>query len=522
MKTAVEELSPTRVRLNVEVPFEELKPSLDKAYREVSKQVRIPGFRPGRVPPRVIDMRVGRGAVLTEAVNDALPEFYGKAVEESEIRPLGQPDVDLKKLEDGEDLEFTIDVEIRPKLELPDLSTLTVTVDNAAVTDEDVEEYLTGLRERFASLKTADRAAEDGDYVSIDLSASVDGEQVEDAQASGLSYKIGSGEMLDGLDEALAGLSAGESKTFTSELSGGEKAGEEAEVSVTVQSVKIQELPELDDEFAQMASEFDTLEELREDTRKNLAQQKKYAQTNQARERSVEALIEALDIPLPEKFAEHEFGHAKETVDNQLERLQMTLEQYLENQDEEQTPEEFENELRSEAEKSVRTGIALDYVVESEEIEVSQAELSYFVAEQAQRMGVPPQALAQQLAQAGQLNVAMTEVARSKASSVLSEKVKVTDEDGNEIDVKALVEELNAEMESMMAAQMAAAQAAQEGEGAEGTDAAEAAEAAEGDAPAAVEGEVVSSDEAPAADAEAAGEAPAADAENADAENADA
>ena len=461
MKTAVEELSPTRVRLSVEVSFEELKPSLDKAYREVSKQVRIPGFRPGRVPPRVIDMRVGRGAVLTEAVNDALPEFYGKAVEESEVRPLGQPDVDIKQLDDGKDLEFTVEVEVRPKLELPDLSTLAVTVDNSTVSDEDIDEYLNGLRERFASLKTADRPAEDGDYTSIDLSASVDGEPVEDAQASGLSYKIGSGTMLDGLDEALIGMSAGESKTFPTELAGGDKAGEQADVTVTLQSVKVQELPELDDDFAQLASEFDTLEELREDTRKNLQQTRKYQQTSQARERAVDALVESLDIPLPEKFTEHELGHARETVENQLTRLQMTMEQYLEAQ--EQTSEEFEEELRKEAEKGVKTGLALDELASAEDITVSQAELSYFVADQAQRMGVPPQQLAQQLTEAGQVGVAMTEVARSKATALLAEKVKVTDEAGNEVDVKALVEELNSEVEAAIAAQAAqAAQAANE------------------------------------------------------------
>jgi trigger factor len=401
----------------------------------------------------VIDMRIGRGAVLSEAVNDALPEFYGKAVEEAEVSPLGQPEVDITQLDDGKDLTFTAEVEIRPKLEVPDLSTLTVTVDNATVSDDDVDEYLTGLRERFASLTNADRPAEDGDYTSIDLSATVDGEDVEDAQASGLSYKIGSGELIDGLDEALVGLSAGDSKTFTSELSGGEKAGEEAEVTVTVQSVKVQELPELDDDFAQLASEFDTLEELRDDTRTNLQRQKTYQQASQAREKAVEALIEALNIPLPEKFTEHELGHARETVDNQLQRLQMSLDAYLEAQ--EQSQEEFETELRTEAEKGVLTGIALDEIVRAEEIQVNQAELSYFVADQAQRMGVPPEALAQQLTQAGQISAAVTEVARSKAAALLAEKVKVTDEDGNEVDVKAQVEALNAELDAQFAAQAA-------------------------------------------------------------------
>ena len=311
MKTDVEELSPTRVRLSVEVSFEELKPSLDKAYKEVAQQARIPGFRPGKVPPRVIDMRIGRGAVLSEAVNDALPEFYSKAVQEADVFALGQPEVEITQLDDGKELTFTAEVEVRPKFELPDFATLSVTVDNAEVTDEDVEEYLNNLRERFASLKTAQRPAEDGDYTTIDLSASLDGELIEDAQATSQSYQIGSGTMLDGLDEALAGLSAGESATFKSELAGGAAEGQEADITVTVQAVKVKELPELDDDFAQLASEFDTLDELKEDTRKQLERVKKLQQTTQARDKAVEALVDAIDIPLPEKFVEHELHHAQ-------------------------------------------------------------------------------------------------------------------------------------------------------------------------------------------------------------------
>ncbi len=211
MKTDVEELSPTRVKLTIEVPFEELKSSLDKAYREVAKQVRVPGFRPGRVPPRIIDQRFGRGVVLEQAVNEAVPQLYGQALQENEVFALGQPELEITKLDDGKELAFTAEVDVRPKFDLPDLTGLPVTVDSAVVTPDEVEEYIGGLRERFASLKTADRPVEDGDYTSIDLSASVNGEPVEDAQASGLSYEVGSGTLLDGLDEALAGMSAGES-----------------------------------------------------------------------------------------------------------------------------------------------------------------------------------------------------------------------------------------------------------------------------------------------------------------------
>jgi trigger factor len=461
VKTAVEELSPTRVRLSVEVSFEELKPSLDKAYREVSRQVRIPGFRPGRVPPQVIDMRVGRGAVLSEAVNDALPELYSKAVEEAEVFTLGQPDVDITQLEDGKELTFTAEVEVRPKFELPDLSELSVTVENAEVTPDDVEEYLSSLRERFASLKTAQRPAEDGDYVTIDLSASVDGEPVEDAQASGLSYEIGSGTMLEGLDEALAGMSAGDSSTFTSELAGGDAAGQQADVTVTVQSVKVKELPELDDDFAQLASEFDTLGELRADTRRQLERVKRLRQATQARDRAVDALVDSVDIPLPEKYVEHEMEHARESVDNQLAQLRMPLADYLESK--EQTEEEFNTELLEQSQRSVKVGFILDEVSRTEELSVNQAELSYFVADQAQRMGVGPEVLARQLSESGQIGAAVTEVLRGKAATLVAERVKVTDEAGREVDVKAEIEALNSDVDGMLAAQ--AAQAAAEGEG---------------------------------------------------------
>jgi trigger factor len=460
VKTAVEELSPTRVRLSVEVPFEELKPSLDKAYREISRQVRIPGFRPGKVPQPIIDRRVGRGAVLTEAVNEALPELYTKAVEESEVRTLGQPDVEITQLDDGKEFTFTAEVEVQPKFELPDLSTLTVTVDNAAVKPEDIDEYLDNLRERFASLKTADRSAENGDYTSIDLSASVEGESVEDAQASGLSYELGSGTMLEGLDEALAGMAAGESKTFTSELAGGAKAGEDAEVTVTVQSVKVKELPELDDDFAQLASEFDTLEELRADTRGQLERVRKFQQATQVRDKSVQALVDALDIPLPEKFVEHEMEHAREAVENQLTQARITMADYLENSG--KSEEEFETDLRDESERAVRVGFVLDAVTRAEELSVTQAELSYFVADQAQRMGIAPEFLARQLTESGQVGAAVTEVMRGKAAAVVAERVKVADEDGNEVDIKAQVEALNADVDALLADQAAEAETAAE------------------------------------------------------------
>jgi trigger factor len=455
VKTAVEELSPTRVRLSVEVSFEELKPSLDKAYKEVAQQARIPGFRPGKVPPRIIDMRIGRGAVLTEAVNDALPEFYSKAVQEAEVFALGQPEVEITQLDDGKELTFTAEVEVRPKFELPDFAALSVTVDNTVVTADDVDGYLDQLRERFASLKTAQRPAADGDYTTIDLSASVDGELIEDAQATGLSYQIGSGTMLEGLDEALTGLSAGDSATFASELAGGAAAGQQADVTVTVQSVKVKDLPELDDDFAQLASEFDTIGELRADTRKQLERVKKLQQTSQARDKAVDALVDAVDIPLPEKFVEHELEHSRENVDNQLAQMGVSREDYLKTL--EKSEEEFDADLVEQSQRSVKVSFVLDELARVENLSVNQAELSYFVADQAQRMGISPEYFARQLTENGQVGVAVTEVLRGKAAALAAERVTVTDEDGNAIDIKAQIEELNADVDAMLAAQAAAA-----------------------------------------------------------------
>jgi len=454
VKTAVEELSPTRVRLSVEVSFEELKPSLDKAYKEVAQQARIPGFRPGKVPPRIIDMRIGRGAVLTEAVNDALPEFYSKAVQEADVFALGQPEVEITQLDDGKELTFTAEVEVRPKFDLPDFATLSVTVDNTVVTADDVDGYLDQLRERFASLKTAQRPAADGDYTTIDLSASVDGELIEDAQATGLSYQIGSGTMLEGLDEALTGLSAGDSATFPSELAGGAAAGQQADVTVTVQSVKVKDLPDLDDDFAQLASEFDTIGELRADTRKQLERVKKLQQTSQARDKAVDALVDAVDIPLPEKFVEHELEHSRENVENQLAQMGVSKEDYLKTL--EKSEEEFDADLVEQSQRSVKVSFVLDELARVENLSVNQAELSYFVADQAQRMGISPEYFARQLTENGQLGVAVTEVLRGKAAALAAERVTVTDEDGNAIDIKAQIEELNADVEAMLAAQAAA------------------------------------------------------------------
>ncbi len=439
MKTDVEELSPTRVRLTIEVPFDELKPNVDRAYREVARQVRVPGFRPGRVPPRVIDQRIGRGAVLEQAVQDAVPQLYGKALEEHDVFALGQPAVEITKLDDGKELAFTAEVDIRPKFDIPDIDGMPVTVDDADVTPDQVEEYIGALRERFASLKGTDRPAADGDFVSIDLSAEVDGKPVEDAQVNGYSYQVGSGGMLDGLDDALTGMAVGESKTFPAELAGGEMEGTQADVTVKVESVKVKELPELDDEFAQSASEFDTLGELRAGTRAQLENMRRAGQAGQARERALEALAARIDIPLPEDLVDREIASRRQSLAERLERSGNTMDEYLEATN--QSAGQLDEQLAQDARRSVKAGFILDKLAAQEELGVDQEELAAYLTEQAYRMGVPPDRLAKELSERGQLPSLAADVLRGKALTLIAERASITDESGHEVDITAAVRE---------------------------------------------------------------------------------
>ncbi len=433
MKTDVEELSPTRVRLTVEVPFDELKPSLDHAYREVGRQVRIPGFRPGHVPRQVLDQRVGRGAVLEHAINEAVPEFYAKAVREAQVSALGQPDVEITKLEDGTEIEFTAEVDVRPSFEIPDLGDVSVVVDDADVSPDQVEEYLGALRERFASLRAASRPARTGDYVSIDLAAQVDGKPVEDAQATGISYEVGSGTMLDGLDEALDGMSGEETATFQTVLAGGQHEGSQADVTVTVRSVKVKDLPDLDDDFAQSASEFNTVGELRANTRKQMETMRQAGQAGQARDRAIEALLTRIDIPLPDSLVEHEIEHRRESLQRDLDQAGLTMEGYAESR--QVSAADLEKEIADDVRRSVKARFILDQLAEEENLGIEQEEIGQYITQLAYQQGVPPDQFARQLTNSSQLGAVVADVLRSKAADLLAERVKVTDESGRKVDV---------------------------------------------------------------------------------------
>ncbi|MER7044567.1 trigger factor [Streptomyces jumonjinensis] len=434
MKSAVETLNPTRVRLTVEVPFEELKDSLDAAYKKINQQVTVKGFRKGKIPARVIDQRFGRGAVLEEAVNDALPKFYTAAVNEAEINPLGQPEVDITELKDGETLNFTAEVDIRPVIEIPDYSGIEVTVDAIEVSDEDVEKAVQELRERFATTTPVERAAEDADVVTIDLEAKVDGEVLEDGVAEGVSYTIGSGELLDGIDDAVKGLEAGGEATFTSQLKGGSAEGKDAEVTVKVTAVAKRELPELDDDFAQLASEFDTLEELKADSLKRLTNMKQYDQATQAQERVLEELLKITEVPIPEKLLEDEINTRTHNLEHhQLGQMGIDLAKYLEIQG--KTEEEFKAETEEAAVKGIKTQFVLDELVNKEKLNVNQEELTEHLMRRAASSGMSPDQFAQAVVEGNQVPMLVGEVARGKALALVVESVKVVDTNGETVDL---------------------------------------------------------------------------------------
>lgn len=436
MKSTVEHLNPTRVKLSVEVPFDELKPHFDKAYRELAGQVRIPGFRPGKVPARIIDARLGRGAILSEVVNQAVPAKYGEAVGETELLVLGQPEIEVTRIDDGDTLAFTAEVDVRPEITLPDLDDVAVTVDTVVVSDADIDEQLESLRERFATVSAVERAAADGDQVTIDLVAEVNGEPLPDATTEGLTYKVGTGDLVDGLDDAITGLSAGESKTFDTALVAGEHAGKPANVTVTVNAVSERVLPEVDADFAQLASEFDTVEELREDLRTRISRVKNLEQGSGARDKVLDVLLERTEVPAPEGVLKAEVDARQHDAVHTFDHDEEALNSYLESQG--QTREEFDAETAEAAEKAVKTQLLLDALADSLEIGVNQEEFTERILFNAQRFGLSPDEYFGRLREAGQLGSVIADVRRGKALAAAVEKATITDSDGQTLDIKAL------------------------------------------------------------------------------------
>ncbi|MEY9850415.1 trigger factor [Leifsonia sp. EB41] len=422
MKTTVEKLSPTRTKLIISVTPEELQPSIKHAYEHIAEQVSIPGFRKGKVPPPIIDQRVGKAAVLEHAVNEGLDTFYRQAVEENDVRPLGRPQADItewpSESDFSGDLLLTIEVDTRPEVTLPDFGDITLTVDAAEVSVDDVEEELDRLRSRFGTLVTVDRPAKSGDFAQIDLTAVIGGEEVD--TAANISYEIGSGELIEGIDEALDTLTAGETTTFEAPLMGGDHEGENAQITVTLNAVKERELPEADDDFAQIASEFDTIGELRTSLRGQVERAKSFGQGTAARDQLVDKLLELVEIPVPASLVEDEV-HRHLEQENRLE------------------DDEHRAEVTESSEKTFRTQILLDEVAQAEDVKVSQDELTQYLVQGAAQYGMDPNEFVKILSENGQIPSMVGEVARNKALAIILGKTEVVDSNGKKVDLTEFV-----------------------------------------------------------------------------------
>ena len=434
MKTTVDKLSDTRVKLTVNVPFAELDQEIDQAYAAIAQQVSIPGFRKGKAPRQLIDARFGRGPILEQVVNDMLPSRYEQAVQSEDLKVIGQPDVDISKIEDKDFVEFTAEVDVRPEFEVPDFSEISITVPAIKAGEEDVDKALEDLAERFGELKDTKHKMKTGDYAIIDITAEVDGEKIEEASTEGLSYSIGDDNLIKGLDTALRGMKTGEDNEFTSTIQSGEHKDEEATFKVHVQQTKERKLPDMDDEFAQMASEYDTIEELREATKTEVEESKKAEQAGQIRDEVLKAALADVDFELPQSVVDEQAHAQLHQILGQLAHDEKALAQLLEAQG--TSREEFDQQTREQAEESVRTQIFLDAVAEKEEPEVSQQELSDHILFTAQSYGMDPNQFIQQLQSNGQIANLFSDVRRGKALAAAICRTTVKDEEGNDVDVE--------------------------------------------------------------------------------------
>ncbi|MDK4208285.1 trigger factor [Corynebacterium accolens] len=434
MKTTVDKLSDTRVKLTVNVPFAELDQEIDQAYAAIAQQVSIPGFRKGKAPRQLLDARFGRGPILEQVVNDMLPSRYEQAVQSEDLKVIGQPDVDISKIEDKDFVEFTAEVDVRPEFEVPNFSEISVTVPAIKAGEEDVDKALEDLAERFGELKDTKRKMKTGDYAIIDITAEVDGEKIEEASTEGLSYSIGDDNLIKGLDTALRGMKTGEDNEFTSTIQSGEHKDEEATFKVHVQQTKERKLPDMDDEFAQMASEYDTIQELREATKTEVEESKKAEQAGQIRDEVLKAALADVDFELPQSVVDEQAHAQLHQILGQLAHDEKALAQLLEAQG--TSREEFDQQTREQAEESVRTQIFLDAVAEKEEPEVSQQELSDHILFTAQSYGMDPNQFIQQLQSNGQIANLFSDVRRGKALAAAICRTTVKDEEGNDVDVE--------------------------------------------------------------------------------------
>jgi len=428
LKSTVEKLSPTRVKLSIDVEFSELKPHIDGAYKTLSEKINIPGFRKGKVPAAMIDQRVGRGAVLDEAINAALPTFYSQAAKENDVLVIGRPNVDITELKDNEKLSFTVEVDIRPEIALPDFAQIKIEVDDVVVTDGDLDKQIESLQIRFGTLTTVEKTVESGDFVSIDLLATDGGKEIDGGSANEISYEVGSASMIEGLDEALIGLKVGESKSFETALVGMPES-QKASVQVTLKAVKKRELPPLDDAFAKLASEFETLAELKADLSNRLKRVKELEQGAQARDLLVEKLTSTVEIPLPAEIIEAE-------VNDHLEKEGRLAD------------DKHRAEVNEEVKATITREFLLDSIVKAEAVSVNESELTEYLVRASSRYGMSPDQFIKEVSQAGQITTMVAEVARAKALAQVLGKVKIVDKSGKQVDIQALAPKSDSENKS--------------------------------------------------------------------------
>ena len=437
MPSTVEQLSPTRVKLIIQVPRADLAPAVERAYRSIAASINVPGFRRGKVPQALIDQRIGRATVLEDALNDQLPDLFNKAVAEQGLHPLGQPDMDVGDLEGDGVIEVTAEFDVRPDFDLPAMSGITVRVESASVSDEAVNERLDLLRQRFATFKELDRPAAVGDSVVLDITASQNGVDLREADAMGVNYVVGSGELLDGLDDAVAGLKAGDSATFETTLQGGPKMGEAADIHIVVIQVRERELPPVNDEFAQMVSEYDTVGEMMGGLRDGLERMERVGQMNAARDQVLDAVIEATKFELPPAVLEAEIEGRREEIEEQLARAGLSLERYLAESETRKgtTPDEFWADIAARSERSLRARLLLDKVAGDETIEVSEEDLGELIVAKAMESGNTPDDEARHMMDHGHVNDWVGEIRRAKAIDILVNRAVIKDSDGRKVDL---------------------------------------------------------------------------------------
>jgi trigger factor len=432
MKTVVEPLEGNKVKLSVEIDEHEFEKALDAAFRKIAREVRIPGFRPGKAPRRVLEARLGKDVARQEALKDALPDYYSRALRDEDVDAIAAPEIDITSGEEDGPVAFDAVVEIRPHLQLAGYNGLRVEIPSPEVAEEDITSQIDRLRNNFGELTTIARPAKDGDFLTVDLKGTRHGEPVAGMSTDDLSYELGSGTVLPELDTELQGARAGDIFKFTAELPDGPVT-----FQVLVKEVKEKVLPGVTDEWASEASEFDTVEELRQDLVDRIGGVKRMQAGMALRNQVVEAVVELVTEDAPEPLVEAELERRAHDLAHRLEAQGATIAQYLEATG--QTEEQLVEELRQGATTAVKADLALRAVADAEEIEVSDDEVQVEVERMAERLGQKPAQLQRQLERAEQMPAVRSDIRKGKALEWLADHVEIVDSGGRSID-RALLE----------------------------------------------------------------------------------